>query len=96
VNTQETLLESVSTNIVVGWKGSEEDDGGKEVGVGGGGRPKKCGCHEASDVAIQLRFEPKGRGHEGNAYYLAPKKNECVACAAEINLLRYSVVSVCL
>jgi hypothetical protein len=52
----------------------------------------QCACMQDPDVAIQLRFQPKGRGHEGNEYYLAPKKNECVVCAADTSLLRYSVV----
>ena len=44
---------------------------------------------EETDVVIKLRFEPRGRGHEGNLYYLAPKANECVVCAAQVGLLRY-------
>lgn len=52
----------------------------------------QCACSQDADMAVQLRFEPKGRGHEGNEYYLAPKKNECVVCAADTSLLRYSVV----
>ncbi len=31
-------------------------------------------------VVIKLKFQPNGKGHVGDDYYLAPKDNQCVAC----------------
>lgn len=46
-------------------------------------------------LRIRLTFEPQGRGHAGNAYYLAPKKNRCVVCGREDRLTKHHVVPLC-
>ena len=54
--------------------------------------PGGCSCLQRTDLVIRLKFEPRGRGHEGNEYYLAPKSNVCVVCGAAAGLMRYAVV----
>ncbi|EKX35802.1 hypothetical protein GUITHDRAFT_146260 [Guillardia theta CCMP2712] len=54
-----------------------------------------CSCMEGRQFAIRLRFEPKGRGHEGNEYYLSSKENICVRCGSGQGLHRHSVVPHC-
>ena len=44
---------------------------------------------------IQLTFQPQGKGHAGNAYYLSPKKNRCVVCGSGDQLTKHHVVPQC-
>lgn len=41
---------------------------------------------------IQLRFEPKGRSHLDDSYYLADKANQCCVCGSGEKWLRHHVV----
>jgi len=41
---------------------------------------------------IQLKFEPAGKGHAGDPFYLSPKENRCVVCGTNENYIRHSVV----
>jgi exonuclease 3'-5' domain-containing protein 2 len=41
---------------------------------------------------IRLTFEPAGRGHEGDSYYMANKENRCVVCGREDNINKHHVV----
>jgi hypothetical protein len=41
---------------------------------------------------LRFRFEPGGRGHAGDDYYLAGKVNRCVVCGVEEGLNRHHVV----
>lgn len=43
-------------------------------------------------VWIRLKFEPKGRGHADDPFYLSQKKNICVCCGAGDHYLRHSIV----
>jgi len=58
---------------------------------GEGGDQGGCTCGR-ENVAIRLRFEPRGRGHEGNTFYEIEKRNECVVCGSPDQLLRHYVV----
>ncbi|KXZ48660.1 hypothetical protein GPECTOR_26g563 [Gonium pectorale] len=46
-------------------------------------------------TTIQLRFEPRGRGHADDAYYLSDKENRCCVCGSGGEYLRHSVVPHC-
>ena len=37
----------------------------------------------------QLKFEPAGRGHAGDSFYLSVKDNICVVCGATEHLMRF-------
>lgn len=50
---------------------------------------------EGNSLSIKLTFQPKGDGHSGKYYYLMPRENKCVVCAAEKNLTRHHVVPQC-
>lgn len=41
---------------------------------------------------IQLTFEPAGKGHNGDDYYLERKVDHCVICGAKENLTKHHVV----
>jgi hypothetical protein len=41
---------------------------------------------------IRLKFTPGGRGHAGDAFYLTPKENRCVACGKVEKLCRHSII----
>lgn len=46
-------------------------------------------------LRLRLKFEPQGRGHAGNLYYLSQKVNRCVVCGAEEHLTKHHVVPSC-
>jgi len=46
-------------------------------------------------TVIRLKFEPKGRGHAGDDFYLSPKHNVCVVCGTEENHTRHHIVPYC-
>eukprot|EP00698_Gefionella_okellyi_P015376 TRINITY_DN4335_c0_g2_i3.p1 TRINITY_DN4335_c0_g2~~TRINITY_DN4335_c0_g2_i3.p1 ORF type:complete len:473 (-),score=78.26 TRINITY_DN4335_c0_g2_i3:819-2237(-) len=43
-------------------------------------------------LTIRLKFEPAGRGHAGDEYYLSQKDNRCVVCGEDARLMRFHVV----
>lgn len=43
-------------------------------------------------LEVQLTFEPKGKGHLGDDFYLQPKKNICIVCGTSENLTRHHIV----
>jgi len=43
-------------------------------------------------VTIQLTFQPKGSGNNGNKYFCDVRKNECVICGATQRLQRHQVI----
>jgi hypothetical protein len=47
---------------------------------------------EEEPLTIRLKFEPRGRGHADDAYYLSDKENRCCVCGHEGQYLRHSVV----
>ncbi|KAK3258710.1 hypothetical protein CYMTET_32256, partial [Cymbomonas tetramitiformis] len=50
-------------------------------------------CEEP--LTARLKFEPAGRGHSDDKYYLADKDNRCCVCGREGDYLRHSVVPHC-
>ena len=46
-------------------------------------------------ITIQLNFEPKGRGHNGDEFYLRERKDICVVCGFTRNLTKHHVVPSC-
>ncbi|GIL71233.1 hypothetical protein Vretimale_2894 [Volvox reticuliferus] len=46
-------------------------------------------------TTIQLKFEPRGRGHADDEYYLSDKENRCCVCGSGGEYLRHSVVPHC-
>ncbi|GIL68259.1 hypothetical protein Vafri_21510 [Volvox africanus] len=46
-------------------------------------------------TTIQLNFEPQGRGHADDQYYLSDKENRCCVCGSGGEYLRHSVVPHC-
>ncbi|KAG2490455.1 hypothetical protein HYH03_011091 [Edaphochlamys debaryana] len=46
-------------------------------------------------LVVKLKFEPRGRGHADDHYYLADKQNRCCVCGAGGEYLRHSVVPHC-
>jgi hypothetical protein len=44
---------------------------------------------------IKLKFEPKGRGHSNDKFYLQDKENKCVVCGRTENLSKHHVVPYC-
>ncbi|GFR45631.1 hypothetical protein Agub_g7039 [Astrephomene gubernaculifera] len=46
-------------------------------------------------TTIQLVFEPRGRGHADDEYYLSDKENRCCVCGSGGEYLRHSVVPHC-
>lgn len=44
---------------------------------------------------IQLTFEPKGKGHVDEPFYLSEKENKCVICGVEDDLTRHHCVPYC-
>jgi hypothetical protein len=46
-------------------------------------------------TVIRLKFEPKGRGHAGDQFYLAEKHNICVVCGTTENHTRHHIVPYC-
>ena len=47
---------------------------------------------EGEERTIILKFEPAGTGNNGDAFYSAPKKNECVVCGETDALCRFHVI----
>ena len=47
---------------------------------------------ELDPMVVQLKFEPKGKGQNGDAYALGTKQNVCVVCGSEENLTRHHIV----
>ncbi|KAK8814210.1 hypothetical protein WA158_008072 [Blastocystis sp. Blastoise] len=43
-------------------------------------------------LTIQLKFEPHGRGHAGQTFYLTSHDNRCVVCGKEETYVRHSIV----
>lgn len=43
-------------------------------------------------LEIQLNFQPKGFGHQGDNYALSEKMNKCVVCGRENDLTRHHIV----
>lgn len=43
-------------------------------------------------MTIQLTFNPKGRGQNGDSYALSEKHNKCVVCGIETDLTRHHIV----
>jgi hypothetical protein len=41
---------------------------------------------------VRLKFEPAGRGHEGDLYYLSDKENKCVVCGAEEEINKHHII----
>lgn len=41
---------------------------------------------------IRLKFQPKGKGHADDPYYISEKQNCCVVCGFDENFLRFSIV----
>ena len=48
-----------------------------------------------SEDTIRLKFEPKGKGHDGDPFYLTPKKNVCVVCGSIESLTRHHIFPYC-
>lgn len=46
-------------------------------------------------LVLQLKFKPKGPGHNGDPYFLQEFKNRCVACGVEEGLSHHHVVPYC-
>lgn len=46
-------------------------------------------------LEIRLNFEPKSLGHQGNPFYLNPRRNQCVVCGSKEHLTRHHVVPRC-
>lgn len=46
----------------------------------------------ADPPILRLNFEPGGKGHIGDQYYLTPKTNQCVCCGKKYKLNRHHVV----
>lgn len=44
---------------------------------------------------LQLRFEPKGKGHAGDQFFLGNRENCCVVCGTRQHLSRHHVVPFC-
>jgi hypothetical protein len=44
---------------------------------------------------IRLNFEPKGKGHAEQSFYLAEKENQCVCCGSKNNLTLHHCVPHC-
>lgn len=53
---------------------------------------KKGLAEKIDDTSIKLLFEPAGRGHNGDSYYLEQRVNECVVCGTKENLTKHHVV----
>lgn len=48
-----------------------------------------------NEKTIQLLFEPAGRGHIGDEFYLSEKLNNCVVCGSDKYLTKHHVVPKC-
>jgi hypothetical protein len=46
-------------------------------------------------MTIKLNFEPKGRGHSGDEFYLKERKDICVVCGYKRNLTKHHVMPTC-
>ena len=46
-------------------------------------------------LVIRLKFEPKGRGHAGDDFFLAERKNVCSVCGSADSQTRHHVVPYC-
>lgn len=46
-------------------------------------------------LVIKLRFEPKGKGHAGDSFYLEEKANICVVCGSTEDHTRHHIVPYC-
>lgn len=44
---------------------------------------------------IRLLFEPKGRGNEGDIFYLSGKRNVCVVCGSDADLTMHHLLPKC-
>jgi hypothetical protein len=43
-------------------------------------------------IIIQLLFEPKGKGHAGDDFFLGKRENLCVCCGINENITRHHIV----
>jgi len=43
-------------------------------------------------LIIKLKFQPNGKGHSEDNYYLSPKENKCVVCGEVSDFMRHSIV----
>jgi len=50
---------------------------------------------ESNPTAVRLKFEPKGRGHSGDPFYMSQKANCCVVCGVGEGLTKHHVVPHC-
>ncbi|GAX75718.1 hypothetical protein CEUSTIGMA_g3161.t1 [Chlamydomonas eustigma] len=48
-----------------------------------------------SPMTAQLKFEPRGRGHAGDEYYLSDKENRCCVCGKYGEYLRHNIIPHC-
>ena len=73
-------------------RGLATEEPGAGDGAGGERRPRgRRGVHPARPRTIRLAFEPKGRSKRGQEYYLAAKRNRCVACGSGADYVRHYV-----
>lgn len=49
-------------------------------------------AHKIDDNSIELNFEPAGKGHAEDDYYLERKIDQCVVCGTKENLTKHHVV----
>jgi hypothetical protein len=49
-------------------------------------------AEKIDESSIKLLFEPAGRGHDGDNYYLEQRVNQCVVCGTKENLTKHHVV----
>jgi len=47
---------------------------------------------EDSQIVIRLKFDPAGKGHSGDEYYLSEKQNRCIVCGFSDKVARFSVI----
>lgn len=50
---------------------------------------------EEEPYTIQLLFQPKGNGNQGEPFYLQERENKCVVCGSEEELTRHHCVPYC-
>ncbi len=50
---------------------------------------------DGEPITIQFTFQPKGKGHQGDPFYLQEKSNCCVVCGTKKLLTRHHAVPIC-
>jgi len=43
-------------------------------------------------LTLKLKFDPKGKGHAGDPYYMSAKENKCVGCGSTELLSKHSII----